>query len=143
MTVHRNFSGGRLHPPQESEIAVVIFTCPCSPHGRHPTTQEPMHAQRKMFLCVPPISCQWYLASPAGPGLLPHSLGCDAPLPVPLMANSSPLLGTDLHSLSLSAQPPPNCLRLWYTWQCGTDGLWSSLSALPSSVWQLHFSPRL
>ena len=71
--VHRTFSGGELSPLQESKMAAKVCTCPHSLSKRH--------VQRKMLLwksCFPSShpSQQGHLASPAGSGLLPCSLGC-------------------------------------------------------------------
>ena len=68
---------------------------------------------------------KWHLATPAGPDVLPVSLGCGAQflayyalLPSPSSclhtANSSLLPGIKLQILSLSTQPMPEHLRLWY-----------------------------
>ena len=71
--------------------------------------------------------------SPAHRALLPI-----APSGCVHTANPSPLPGTDFQSLSLSAQPSPECLRYGVPGS-GTDGLCSSLSALSSSVQLLCF----
>ena len=87
------------------------------------------------------------------PDLLMGSLSWDvlftspwAPLPSPSAclhtANPSPLPRTDLQNLSLSTQPPPEHLGLWFLGRwCNV--LCSSHNALPSSVQLLCFSPRL
>ena len=71
--------------------------------------------------------------------LVHHSL---APSGYLFTTSTSPLPGTDLWSLSLSAQLPPKHLRLWCL---GVMVLmvFAALSALPSSVQLLHFSLRL
>ena len=71
---------------ESSEMAAVVCTHPHHPHKRCPSAWEPAHAQRKMFLWW---SClffsflpkQRFLASPAGLGLLPYSLGSGTLLP--------------------------------------------------------------
>ena len=78
---------------------------------------------------------QWRLASSMVPDLLPGSLGCGAHLPSlwhsPSVflhtANTSPLPRTDLQSLHLSTQPPPQHLRLCCPgWWCRLS-MWLSL----------------
>ena len=73
---------------------------------------------------------------PAYSILLPSSSGCLH------IANPSPLSGTNFQSLSLRAQPPLEC-RPVVSRGGGTNGLCSSFSTLPSSVWLLHFFLRL
>ena len=46
--------------------------------------------------------------SPTCGALFPSHLGCLQ------AAKPSPLPGTDLWNISLSTQPPPECLSLWY-----------------------------
>lgn len=100
-----------------------------------PCIWEPTRAQRNIFLwrSYSSSSCpspKRHLSSPVDLGLFPYSLPrlwCSVPPPVvhclprpsgcPHTASLSPLPGTDLWSLSLRAQPPPTCLRLWFLGQ--------------------------
>ena len=94
-------------------------------YNRCPTAQEPMNVQRKIFLwqyCPCPLALPnngtlfllqaqesfhspltMKLCSPACITLFPSHSGC------PFTTDSSPLLRTDLWSLSISAQSPPKC----------------------------------
>ena len=87
------------------------------------------------------------LHSPAHGILLPSPSGCFH------IANHSPLPGTDLQSLSLSVQPPPECLRLWclrmwYQWSLGLSlcfALFSPAAVLFYEDWRslhLGWSPH-
>ena len=95
---------------------------------RQPSAREPVNTCSEIDIPMAispssPHSCQqWHLASPLGPGHLPHSLGYGTPLPSLWhtdpsayfhKANLSPLPGTVLQNLGLSAQPLPECLSLW------------------------------
>ena len=85
------------------------------------------------------------LASPSSAHgiLLPtHGTLLLSPLGCLHTANPSPLPGTDLQSLSLSAQPPPECFRLWCLGNIADDPCHSH-SAFPSSFQLLHFSRQL
>ena len=87
-----------------------------------------MFAEKDIPVVVhPSSSCppqQWHLASSVGPDLswLTSAVvlcfpACDAPLPSPSSSLHTskpiPLKGTEFWGLSLSAQPLPECLRLW------------------------------
>ena len=75
-----------------------------------------------------------------------HSPACAVLPPSPSgslhTANPSPFPGTDLHSLSLSTQPLPECLRLWCP-RAMVTMVCVALFGFPSPVLQLHFSLRL
>ena len=105
--------------------------CPttCSLHQRHPALCESAHVQGNLFLwwsSPPSLSLPYsvtllllqvwtsslvlsaeVLGSPACSALFLSPSGC------PHTATHSPLLRTDLWNLGFSAQPPPECLRLW------------------------------
>ena len=66
--------------------------------------------------------------SPTIGTLLPSPSGCLH------TANPSPLPGTDLWSLSLSAQPLTKHLRLWYLGQWHPWSFWLSLLSLLSTA---------
>ena len=74
---------------------------------------------------------------PTGGTLLLSSSGC------PHRASPSPLLGTDLQSLSLSTQAPPERLRLWCPGQWFRWSVWLSLCSAVLSMAAVLFSVTL
>ena len=68
-------------------------------------------------IMLPCFSCRAQTSSRVLVAVALCSLACDAPLPLPSgclhIANHSPVPGSDLQSLTLSAQPPLKHLRLW------------------------------
>ena len=76
-----------------------------------------MHRKNFLWQFCPSFSHtpqQWQFSSPAGPGLLLHSLNYGTllrSLGYFHGANSSPLTRTDLQSPNLSTQPQPKCLK--------------------------------
>ena len=109
------------------------------------TEKDILMAVMPLFLSPPQQFC---LASPVGPDLLPYSLSCGTLLPSPSgclhIANPGPLhaTGIGLWSLSLSTKPLPKHLRPWCPGAVAND-FCRFFSALPSSVWLLHFCLRL
>ena len=100
----------------------------CSPSKKHPTAKSHACTEKNISVVVYPSSSYppqlWLLASPVAytfshtpSAVVLCSSACDELLPSSSgylhIANLSPLPGTDLWSLSLSAQPPSECLRLW------------------------------
>ena len=96
-----------IAPPSESlSTCRERYSYGCLPFLLLPSTT--------MALCFP-VGTDLILGSPALGALILSSSGCVH------TANHCPLPGTDLWSLSLSAQPPSECHRLlylgrWYQW---------------------------
>ena len=86
-------------PPLPSLTMVPCLSCGSGPSPRFPL---PWHSPTQPMAYQSP-ACGALLLSPS---CCPH------------IAIPSPLPGTDLWSLSLSSQPPPEHLRLWCPGQC-------------------------
>ena len=119
---------GGQRPPQESKMAAAaVCTHPCSPHKKcllraYVCTEKDAPMTVLPLLLDLPNSGTLLLwqsqASSHTPSAVVHCyLAHGIPVPSPSGClhtdNSSPFPGKDLCSPSLSAQPPPDCLRLW------------------------------
>ena len=127
------YSLHRAAPPSK------LVKCACSSPGSF--LWKPLLPPLRSPTMAPCLSC----GSGSYPGF--PLLWLSPPLPVAhssLAPHTIPssLPGTDLWSLSLSTQPPPEHLRLWCPGQ-GSDDPCGSQSALLFSVQLLHFSHRL
>ena len=152
--VGRSFNSGGAHPPQEAKPAEAVcsHSCPHSLGKRHPAAREPtllllgFFTEKDVSVMVLP-SCshppqRWRLACPAGPGLLPHSLGSPAPQAVPTRPALvlSPELTPKPESQRPAPAPAPEGLRLWCPgrwcrWSVQLSRLCPPLSfALPGSA---------
>ena len=115
-----------LAPPPLSPHKRLPATC--SLHQRHPALWEPVYscAGRCLLRSAPPalalsnnsaLLLLWAQTfSQVLSAMAFHSPACGTPLfsclGCPRTANTSRLPGTDFQNLSLSTQPPPECLRL-------------------------------
>ena len=100
--------------PSESQLACVQGVS----YGGPPLFLWPAPTMVPCLCCGPRPSPGFPLLWHSTPQLVAHHSPTHGtvllnPLGCPHTANSSPLPGTDLWSLSLSVQPPPECLRLW------------------------------
>ena len=117
-----------------------------STRGTPPSASLCMHLGR-IFLwwSFPPLlpsNCAFLLLKAQTPslvhlGVVLSSSDLDTPFPIPSgclhTANPIPLSGTGLRSLSLSTQPLPESLRMWFLGS-GANDVCSSHSASPSCL---------